>query len=71
MSVLACSRSGCDNIMCDRYSPKFGYICQECFEELCRLGVDTNIRVFMDSRVEPRIGDPIIYFDNIFPDKRY
>lgn len=34
MSVLACTRNGCGNVMCDRYSSLFGYICNECFEEL-------------------------------------
>lgn len=34
MSVLSCDRKGCKNIMCDRYSPTFGYICEECFAEL-------------------------------------
>lgn len=34
MSVLACARIGCDNIMCTRYSLMHGYICDECFEEL-------------------------------------
>ncbi len=30
MGVLACSRSGCSNIMCDIYIPEIGYICHEC-----------------------------------------
>jgi len=34
MSVLACDRKGCSNIMCDRYSRRFKYICPSCFEEL-------------------------------------
>jgi len=34
MGVLACDREGCDNIMCDHYSPKFGYICYSCLQEL-------------------------------------
>ena len=33
MSVLACSRRGCDNIMCDRYNARYGYICERCFQE--------------------------------------
>ena len=36
MGVLACNREGCENIMCDRYSRRYGYICNECFEELSR-----------------------------------
>jgi len=34
MGVLNCDRTGCENIMCDRYSDKYGYICWECFNEL-------------------------------------
>lgn len=49
MSVLECSREGCDNIMCDRYSHEYGYICNECFEELCKtFGV--SIESFMKTK---------------------
>ena len=34
MGVLECDRKECDNIMCDRYSRDYGYICSDCFEEL-------------------------------------
>jgi len=34
MGVMACFRNGCNNIMCDRYSDEFGYICNDCFSEL-------------------------------------
>lgn len=34
MGVMRCSREGCKNIMCDRYSQEFGYICNDCFSEL-------------------------------------
>jgi len=34
MGVMSCSRNGCENIMCSRYSDEFGYICYECFQEL-------------------------------------
>lgn len=36
MGVIPCDRSGCTNIMCDRYSWAYGRICDSCFEELCR-----------------------------------
>ena len=35
MSVRACDKLGCTNIMCDRSSMILGYICDECFEKLC------------------------------------
>ncbi len=49
MGVLSCARSGCENIMCDRYSSEYGYICDECFNELCAKGSDTDIEEFMYS----------------------
>jgi len=46
MSVMACDRVGCENIMCDRYSYIYGHICNNCFEEL--LLSDLDIPTFMD-----------------------
>ena len=34
MGVQACDKDGCMNIMCDRYSHEFGYICDDCFSEM-------------------------------------
>ena len=34
MGVLACDRLGCGNIMCDRRSSRYGYICDECYQQL-------------------------------------
>lgn len=48
MGVLACDRRGCSNIMCDRLSNTYGYICDFCFDEL----VDSQTRQvaeFMDT----------------------
>jgi len=49
MGVLSCDRTGCTNIMCDRYSHTYGYICNDCFKELLRLGINSDIRDFMNS----------------------
>ena len=49
MSVLTCDRNNCTNIMCDKLSDEFGYICDECFEELVNKGFGTNVQEFMDS----------------------
>ena len=49
MGVLSCSRSGCRNIMCDRYSNIHGYICSECFDELVQSGPETKVASFMES----------------------
>ena len=48
MGVLACDRKGCENIMCDRHSQKFGYICNSCFEELLQSNI-IDIDAFMNS----------------------
>ena len=48
MGVLACDRNRCENIMCDYYSPIYGYICNECFEELME-GKERSIEAFMES----------------------
>ena len=53
--LLKCDRKGCENILCDRYSYTYGYICDECFEELVRSGLHTDIDVFMKSVKEPKI----------------
>ena len=52
MSVLPCARKGCDNVMCDRYFNEYGYICNECFDELVRTGPETNIAEFFDTHKE-------------------
>jgi hypothetical protein len=54
MSVLACSRAGCEHIMCDRYSEEYGYLCEDCFEEAVQNGiVPGTIEVFMASEKRP------------------
>lgn len=53
MGVLNCNRRGCENIMCDWYSSEYGYICNNCFDELISRGVHVDIEEFMDSRSSP------------------
>ena len=47
MGVMACDRNGCENILCDRYSHRYGYICNDCYDEL----VDSEMEIseFMES----------------------
>lgn len=55
MSVLACDRKGCENVMCDRLSSNFGYICSDCLTEMSRtipLITFKLIERFMESKVE-------------------
>ena len=47
MSVLTCSRRDCNNVMCNIYSKTYGYICDECFDELVHALCD--IDTFMNS----------------------
>ena len=49
MGVLPCDRVGCDGIMCDFLSYKFGYLCRDCLEELIAGGM-SDIRSFMGTR---------------------
>ena len=70
MGVLACSREGCESIMCDRYSRTHGYICDYCFRELVSKGFTTNITTFMETyKDSSRIDEDVsfIYFDKEFP----
>lgn len=69
MSVLACSRSGCGNIMCDRYSHTHGYICSTCYEELVKLDPD-NVESFMDTTPAAPIDNLDLVeekFNRLFP----
>ena len=56
MSVLQCDRKGCRNVLCDRHARGYGYICDECFEEL--VGSGLNAQAFMDTyKTDPRALD--------------
>lgn len=69
MGVLECNRSGCGNIMCDRLSHEYGYLCNECFDDLVESGAETNIGRFMDSlKSDPNSkNEAIARFDVAFP----
>lgn len=69
MGVLLCHREGCDNIMCDRYSGDFGYICSECFEEL-EESQTRDVEAFMNTRKKHKSLFPRISYDEIFPYSR-
>jgi len=70
MGVLECARRDCENIMCDRYSPEYGYICDECFEELVEAG-PVDIESFMGTRRKRPVPDIDWYshYNEIFPDR--
>ena len=47
MGVMNCARRGCGSILCDRSSHDFGYLCNDCFDELVKSGPTTDIAKFM------------------------
>lgn len=66
MSVLACSRRDCENIICDRYSYEYGYICHECFRELVRVN-PSDIDAFMNTKPNFEKQENVLEkFDKIF-----
>ena len=48
--------------MCDRYSIKYGYICNDCFNELVRLGLSVDIGEFMRSNKRDTDEVSSLYF---------
>lgn len=67
MGAMICSRRGCESVMCDRYSLRYGYICSGCFDELFHLGVGADIRAFMASDRDPDNEEAdFAYFNAIF-----
>jgi len=68
MSVLSCARNGCPHIMCRRLSHTYGYICDECFEELVGTGPTTDIEQFMRTlKKETRKEEADARYDAAFP----
>lgn len=68
MGTLNCGR--CGDCMSDRYSPEYGYLCYECFEELVASGVDTDIEAFMRAGKRTNKKEAAeAYFNEIFPSR--
>jgi hypothetical protein len=68
MGVMPCHRGNCTNILCDRYSSKFGYICNECFEELVA-SKTLDVAAFM--KTDPDTELPSFHrdwYEDIFPE---
>lgn len=71
MGVLACDRNGCENVMCDRYNPDLGYICNECFDELVHLGF-VDLEAFFNSPKRSTLNPKIDYYkvyNEMFPSR--
>jgi len=52
--------------MCDRYSFEYGYICDECFEELTYKNYRTDVGEFMASKKQKDVSSYKV-FNQIFP----
>ena len=61
MGVMKCNRNGCDNIMCQRHSYDYGYICWECYDEMD--ASNQHPQIFMSSI---RIKTPLYAYNDIF-----
>ena len=74
MGVMNCSRKDCQNIMCDKYSPQYGYICNSCYRELSQRKFIT-IQKFMDTSPMPVVdtsqGVWESVIENTFRDVKY
>ena len=76
MGTMDCSRRGCENNLCDRYSPEYGYICNDCFKELLE-SVGTPIEKFMDTpKKDLHYGEVLKkahqeYVKEVFLDRRF
>lgn len=55
--------------MCDRYSSKYGYICYDCYEELCKRKPN-SIKEFMASDVLDPNEEPTVDYSKIFKHRR-
>ena len=72
MGVLPCAVYRCQNIMCDRLSDTYGYICWECFDRLLDLGVQVDLEEFFatepPSNPKETREATYNYFNSLFPD---
>jgi len=68
MGVLNCGRRKCSNIMCDRYNPVLGYLCDSCFKELVSHGTDICLEEFMKGtpKTEDEMNCSEEYYNDIF-----
>ena len=69
MGVLECDRRGCDNIMCDRYSDKYGYLCWECYNELTESGTMCIGDFMLSEKKEPLDERALPQYDLIFVER--
>ncbi len=61
MGVKQCDRNGCENVMSDYCSQKYGYLCADCFIEMKKLEI--SIQRFMSL---PKYAEPNYDYDGEF-----
>ena len=67
MGVKKCDRAGCESVMCERYNPEYGYICEYCFEDLVDSKRPEDVDWFMTGGKTEYGPNYWSIFDSIFP----
>lgn len=73
MSVTICFRKSCTNIVefkGGRYSPVFGFICDECFDELKTFNIGTDVKSIVNFMAVPKVEvnyNTLDDYNKIFP----
>lgn len=65
-----CERINCTTHNCNRYSTRYGFICNLCFDELCKGNIYISITDFLQTpkQPEPKASQEAIdKFDMIYP----
>ena len=65
MSVMSCNRKGCENIMCTKHSHVYGYICNECFEELLLSNLNTANFMDIEKQSDQNINNKLADFEEV------
>jgi hypothetical protein len=64
MGIMPCER--CPNILCDRWCERYGYLCDECFEELVEMAQIGPVDLDAFMVCETASFDAREYYGNIF-----
>jgi len=71
MSVMQCGRKGCECILCDRYSSIYGYICNDCFEELKESMIQPSIFMNTEKKLTSKYDKEFKKFHNELMEKEF
>jgi hypothetical protein len=58
--------------MCDRYSYRYGHICDDHFEQLVQLGPSADLEAFFEGELVPEHDEEATraYYDTLFPSRQ-